>query len=219
VALRDEQLAHVPADLGLASAGEPLADDGGHGGIGGRGGRAQAVDLLRALHSAQGAHGRTRLDELRRVEHGAHAEREARPHLVLERHPQRPRDDGLHEANRIVGLVPGHDGDLFDQLAHLVTGQRLLEPWQEQDRLALGRDDQAGEPFQGRRAVAEQVGVVGRRRDEQDVDAALAGLLRGTLHAIAMDGCRESRRGRRNGGHARSLHRCAHCDRRSCRSG
>ena len=126
-----QQLADVTAHLDFGASREALADDRAHRGVRRGCGSPKPVDLLRALDAAQGAHRRPGLDELGRVEHRAQAEREAGPHLVLERQPQGAGHDRLDQADRVVGLIPGHQVDLLGQLTELVACERLLEPRQE----------------------------------------------------------------------------------------
>ena len=173
VAGLEQELADVPAHLALRPPRQPLTHHRSHDGVGGDGRRPQAFDLVGILDPAQRAHRGTGSDQLGRVEGRSQAKRHARPHLVLHGHPARPGDDRLHQPDRVVGLIPGHDGHLIRQLAELMAGKRLLQARQDERRLAVGRNDEAGEPLERRSLISEEVGVVRGGCDQQHVDPSL----------------------------------------------
>ena len=178
----------MPAHLALRLARQPLTHHRSHDRVGGNGRRPQAFDLVGILDPAQRTHRGTSGDQLGRVEGRSQAKRDARPHLVLHGSPARPDDDRLHQPDRVVRLVPRHDGHLIGQLAELMAGKRLLQARQHERRLAVGRNDEAGEPLERWSLISEEVGIVRGRRDQQHVDPSLGCLGGRAREAVAVDG-------------------------------
>ena len=144
---------------------------GAHDAVGGRGRAAQALDLLRALDPAQRAHRRSRPRPARwdRARPAAEGRRAPTSGPAPPPAASRRRSPGRAGSGR--RSRPTARAELVGQLAELVTGKRLLEARQHERRLAIGRDDQAGQPLERRRSVPEQVGVVRRGGDQQGVHA------------------------------------------------
>jgi hypothetical protein len=160
VPLADEQLADVAADVGLGASRQALAGDRAHRPIRRSRRGSQALDLVGVLHPSQLPHRRTGRDELGGIQGGAQPEREAGPHLVLDGDATRGSHECLDGADGVFGLVPRHDLEVVDELAESVSRERLLEPWQDEHRLAIDRDEQAGQPLERRGGVPEEVRVV-----------------------------------------------------------
>ncbi len=203
---RQQQVANARADLGLGASGEPFGANGVHGLVGGSRRRPQSVDLGRALDPAQGGERWARGDELHRVEDRLQPEDEASPHLILDPDPSDVRvEDGAHELEGIVGLVPRHKLDLIGQRAERMPRQRCLERGQDERRLGIDLNDQAGQALERGGPVAEQVRVVGRWRDEQRVDPSLARLAGHGRQATGQDGRVEAAHGSGENRHRASL--------------
>ena len=185
----------------------PSAVIGEHGPVRRDGRSPQSLDLVGVLDRAQLAHRRTGRHQLGGIERRTEAQREACPHLVLDRDPTGRPDQRLHRADRVIGLVPGDDLDVVGQVTEGMARQRLLESREHQDRDALDREHQAREPLERRGGVPEQIGVVGRGGDQQHVDRALGGGLGRPTKARAVRRRGEQARRRRSGGHEPSLHR------------
>jgi hypothetical protein len=121
-------------------------------------------------------------------------EQEGAPQPVS--HPEAPpgrpgRGQGAgDQPHRVVGLGP--DGHLDLEPAQVVPGQRGLQGGHDQPGLAVGRQHQHGQPLQGRGPVAGQVLEVGRRPQQQRVDAPLGLLLArpGQPLGTRRNGCR-----------------------------
>ena len=165
----------MPRDLDLGAAGEALGGDRFHGAVRGTGRRTQRRELAGGLHAAERAHRGSCLDDLGRIERRRQAKRESRPHLVLDGNAQGRADDALDDPDRILRLPPGNELEVVGQFAELVARERLLQSRHDEGRLAIRRNHEAGEPLHRRCAVPQQILVVRRGRDEQRVDAPLAG--------------------------------------------
>ena len=76
-----------------------------------------------------------------------------------------------HERVGVLGLLPGHDREVAGGGRRAGRGGRRLEPRDDQDGLAVGRDDQHRQPLERHRRVAGQVAQVRPDADEQRVEA------------------------------------------------
>lgn len=160
VALGDHRLRDVPADLAFGASGpQPLAHAGVHP-VDGRAGPAQGGRLLRGLahpQLVQHASGQLLVGARK---YGAEGDGLLRPHVVVDAEAGRPGGQpGRDEGVGVVGLVPA--GDLDAQVAGrgCLRGG-FLQGRHEQEGVAVGRQDQAGQPLQRQGVVAGQVAQV-----------------------------------------------------------
>ena len=97
--------------------------------------------------------------------------------------PRRAVAVGGEEGEGVVGLVPG------EQLQPEGAGRagvdhRRLEPRDDEERLALPRDGERGEPLHGVRVVAGEVAQVRAGGEHEQVDAGVRGDLAGGVHPV-----------------------------------
>ena len=173
---RENPLGDIAADLALSAAGPQQSGNVGMDSIDRRPCIAERSNLGRILAHAEWMDDRAR-DDLTRAGHGGtQAQDFFGPHVVVERDGAGARKQARHETHGIVGLTPCMQCQAEDADRARLGGQHL-EAGHDHDRIARGRKDKAGEPFERHGLIAGEIAQVRTGCHEQGIDACGGGCL------------------------------------------